>query len=458
MLAQELPLECDTPNRVTGDVKLVRFSSQESGWAVLVVATADGSKHTVVGTGHGIRAGEHVACEGEWAKHPKFGRQFKATSILHSPPCGSTALESFLASGAVEGIGAAYAKRLVETFGEYLPSMLDSGSRDLESVPGIGPRRRERITDSWRQQSETRDVMMFLRSHGIGPARASQIHARYGKNAAAMITVNPYRLSTEFHGIGFKLADAAALSFGISLDDPKRIFAGVTETLSSQRLCGDCTVPEHKLLSRTAELLEINEDAVHTQLVVDIAEGRFAAERHGDDKLVFLPSLLAAERQVAERLIALSGETAPWPAFSIAEEMAAAETTLGITLSDSQRRAVTLAARSKVCVITGGPGSGKTTLTRVLVHMLANRVEDIVLCAPTGRAARRLSDATGREARTIHRLLKGGPGAWRFGHNEDVPLMLDALTVDEMSMVDVELTNALVNSPRPEGRGFSLPR
>lgn len=221
-----------SPITLHGVVDAIRFSSADSGWACLVVKDDAGVKHTVVGTGHGINPGESVACEGQWTRHTKFGHQFRADAIIPAPPDTSSALEKYLASGAVDGVGAHYAKRLVNAFGERLPNILEQDARQLEGISGIGPARRKRIAKSWRKQADVRDIMMFLQSHGLGPQRAAHIHRRYGKEAAALITANPYRLSEDFHGIGFKLADETALTFGIQADDPKRLYAGLRETVT----------------------------------------------------------------------------------------------------------------------------------------------------------------------------------------------------------------------------------
>ena len=429
-----------------GVVDAVRFSSAESGWACLVIEDDHGTKHTVVGTGHGINPGESVACEGQWTRHAKFGHQFKASAIVPAPPDNTSALEKYLASGAVAGIGEHYAKRLVSVFGERLPKILDHDARQLEGISGIGPERRKRIAESWRSQSEVRDIMMFLQSHGLGPQRAAQIHRRYGKNAAALITANPYRLAEDFHGIGFKLADDTALTFGLRKDDPKRLYAGLRETLNNHRLRGDCAAPEAMLIKRTARLLQLKPDPVIAQLRECLNDGRLQAEVINDEHLIYSPQLRQAEIEVAERLYQLSRGSLPWSSFNVEAEIHQVETRLGIRLSQSQRRAVVDLASHKVCVITGGPGSGKTTLTKVLLGILSARVDTIVLCAPTGRAARRLTEATGRDATTIHRLLKGAPGARRFAFNEESPLDVGTIKADEMSMVDIDLTNALLKA------------
>jgi exodeoxyribonuclease V alpha subunit len=431
---------------IQGVVDAVRFSSPESGWACLVVEDASGDKHTVVGTGHGINPGESVSCEGQWTKHAKFGAQFKARSIIPTPPDNTSALEKYLASGAVAGIGQHYAKRLVSVFGDRLPSILDKDARQLEGISGIGPERRKKIAASWQSQHEVRDIMMFLQSHGLGPQRAAQIHRRYGKKAAALITANPYRLSEDFHGIGFTLADETALSFGIGKTDPKRIYAGLREILNKHRLRGDCAAPESTLIKRTARLLSIKRDLVIGELRECLNAGRLRADVINDEHLIYTPQLRTAEIEVADRLYQLTRGRLPWPSFNVENEIHQIELSLGIRLSQSQRRAVVDLATHKVCVITGGPGSGKTTLTKVLIRILAKRVDSIVLCAPTGRAARRLTEATGRDATTIHRLLKGGPGARRFAYNEESPLDVGAVKADEMSMVDIDLTNALLKA------------
>ncbi|MGI9304635.1 MAG: helix-hairpin-helix domain-containing protein, partial [Gammaproteobacteria bacterium] len=369
---------------LTGTVDSVRFSSADTGWACLIVKDDTGELHTVVGTGHGINAGHHVRCEGEWNEHPKFGRQLKASAIIPNAPTTRGALEKYLASGAVEGIGKGYASKLVRIFGERLPKVLDKDPAQLECVNGIGPERRRKISQSWNKQKEIREIMMFLQEHGLGPQRAAQIHRRYGKQAAAIITGNPYRLTEDFHGIGFSIADTTALSFGIAKDDPKRLYAGLRQILTNRRLRGDCAVPETTLITQTAKLLKVTKEAVIAELRNTLDVGRLQGEPIHGEKLIFLPPLRQAEIEVANRLAILAKGRVPWAGFNVETEIHNVERRLGIRLSESQRRAVIDLVTHKVCVITGGPGSGKTTLTKVLLGLLGERVKSIVLCAPTG--------------------------------------------------------------------------
>jgi len=431
--------------RLSGIVHSVRFSSEQSGWTVLSVKDKDNQIHKVTGIGHGINTGQPVECEGIWETHPKFGRQFSASAIIASQPNSTEALAHYLSSGAIEGISKSSAERLIDAFGDNLPEILENEPERLEGVSGIGSARRKKIAASWAKQKDVRDIMIFLQSHGMGPQRAAHIQRRYGNKAAAIINDNPYRLAQDFKGIGFQLADATARSLDIAADDPKRIIAGLHHVLQTQSAWGNCAALESQLIRDSIKLLKLNGDMVSAGLEQAINSNQLQLDIIDDERLIYLPTLRDAEISVAEKLIRLANGKLPWKPFDIEKSLQSVEEKLGVELSKSQRLAAANMASHKVCVLTGGPGSGKTTLAKTVLALLAKHVEDIILCAPTGRAARRLSEATGRNATTIHRLLKGMPGMG-FTHDENNPIEAGLILCDEMSMVDIELTNALLKA------------
>ncbi len=430
---------------LSGTINSVGFSSEKTGWSCLFIKDSKNLTHKVVGIGHGIHPGQSVKCEGVWETHPKYGRQFTASAIIPAPPNSSEALARYLGSGAIDGINKSSADKLIDTFGDQLPYILENEPERLENVSGIGSVRRKKIAASWAKQKDVRDIMIFLQSHGLGPRRAAQIQRRYGNKAAAIIYDNPYRLAQDFRGIGFQLADATARSLGIEVDDPKRIIAGLHHVLQTQNAWGNCASHEAQLIKDAVNLLRLKPDLVETGLQQALQSKQLQLDTINQKKLIYLPALRDAETEVAEKLVRLANGKLPWKPFDIERSLQKVEEKLGVELSTSQRRAALDMATHKVCVLTGGPGSGKTTLAKTVLALLSKHVGDIILCAPTGRAARRLSEATGRNATTIHRLLKGSPGMG-FTHDETNPLEAGLVKCDEMSMVDIELANALLKS------------
>lgn len=430
---------------VRGTIERVRFSSASGGWSVLEVRTVEPALVIVVGHAPHAAARDRVRCEGEWITHPQFGKQFRATRILAAPPATCDAMEKYLASGAVEGVGAGYAKKLVSTFGTALPQVIEQNPVYLESVPGIGPERRRQIERSWRAGDASRDIQLFLHECGVGPARAREIQRRYKHESINVLRQNPYRLVRDISGIGFQTADEIAQRLGIEHEDPKRLAAGLRESLQQDLQQGHTAVEEKAIVERTVQLLGVDQTAVVQALNASTANNTLVREpQRSGQVLIFTPRMHKAESEVATHIHRLRKGALPWGSLSIADAIAAAERATGIRLSASQYTAVDTGLRNKFTIVTGGPGTGKTTITRVLLAALAGRVSAVELCAPLGRVAARLTDLTGRPAKTIHRLLMGGPGTREFVRNAAHPLDAQLLLVDEMSLVDVELMRALL--------------
>lgn len=435
---------------LAGQVERVTFHSEESGFAVLRVRVRGRREAvTVVGHAAAIAAGEELRASGSWVSDPKHGPQFKAETLTTVAPTSPEGIERFLASGLVRGVGAHFARRLVEAFGTRVFDVIETAPERLRDVAGIGPLRAERIVASWAEQKGVREIMVFLHAHGVGTSRAVRIYRTYGADAIAVVRDDPYRLARDVRGIGFVTADALARRLGVPEDAMVRVRAGVSHVLAEALDEGHCGLPRETLVPRTAELLARPGEQVVEALALELADGRLVADDPGGVPCVFLPALHAAERVLAARIAALASGEPPWGRRDAVEAVPWVEARTGITLSPSQRAAVGAFLRSKLLVLTGGPGVGKTTLVDALLRLVFAESLRIALCAPTGRAARRLAESTRMEAKTIHRLLEVDPSTGRFRRGRDNPLEADLVVVDEVSMVDVLLARALLEAMPP---------
>lgn len=444
--------ETDRPERelLAGQVERVTFHSEESGFAVLRVRVRGRREPvTVVGHAAAISPGEELRASGSWTNDPKHGAQFKAETVTTVAPTSPEGIERFLASGLVRGVGPHFARKLVEAFGTAVFEVIETGPERLREVPGVGPLRAERIVASWAEQKGVREIMVFLHSHGVGTSRAVRIFRTYGADAIAVVSEDPYRLARDVRGIGFVTADALARRLGIPEDAMIRVRAGVSHVLAEALDEGHCGLPRETLVPRAAELLARPEEQVTEALELELADRRLVPDEAGGKACVFLPALHAAERAVAARIAALAAGAPPWRRSDPVAAIPWVEERTGITLSPSQRDAVGAFLRSKVLVLTGGPGVGKTTLVDALLRIVFAESLRIVLAAPTGRAAKRLAESTRTEAKTIHRLLEIDPSTGRFRRDRDNPLEADLVVVDEVSMVDVLLARALLEAIPP---------
>ena len=432
---------------LAGAVERVTFHSGESGFCVLrVKARGHRELVTVVGHAAAVSAGEWVTASGEWVNDRTYGPQFRSRFLRASAPTSAEGIEKYLGSGMIRGIGPVYAKKLVRAFGGKVFDVIEDAPDRLREVEGIGPVRAGRITGAWAEQKVVREIMVFLHSHGVGTARAVRIFRTYGADAVQVMSENPYRLARDIRGIGFRTADAIAMRLGIEKTATVRVRAGVGHALTEAMDDGHCGLPTGKLLPLAASLLEAPEDLVHSAVEQELAEGNVVADRVGDTPCIFLAGLFGAERGIAGRLDRIAAGPLPWPRIDPERALPWIERRIGLTLAPSQSAAVRLALASKVLVITGGPGVGKTTIVNAILRILAARGANLVLCAPTGRAARRMTEASGFEARTIHRLLEVDPASGGFRRDADRPIDCDLLVVDEASMVDVALMHALLKA------------
>ena len=432
---------------LAGLVERVTYQSAENGFCVVRVKVR-GHRELVTLVGHAatISAGEWITATGSWVNDRTHGQQFKARFLKTSMPTSVDGIEKYLASGMIRGIGPVYAKKLLNAFSDKVFDIIEAEPDRLREVDGIGPKRAGRIVAAWAEQKVVREIMVFLHSHDVGTARAVRIYKTYGADAVQVMSENPYRLARDIRGIGFKTADAIAMKLGVDKTALVRVRAGISYALTEAMDEGHCGLPSDELMPLAAQLLEVPQDLIRTALDLELADGTVTASRVGDKPCVFLAGLYRAERNIADRLLQLRNGKLPWPWIDPDKAIPWIEQRSGLVLAESQRSAVALALTSKVLVITGGPGVGKTTLVNAILRILSAKGAKLLLCAPTGRAAKRMTEATGFEAKTIHRLLEVDPKTGGFRRGDDNPLDCDFLVLDEASMVDVMLMHALMKA------------
>lgn len=395
--------------------------------------------------------GEQISLTGEWVDHPTFGRQVRVESYRSVAPQTVQGIARYLGSGAFPGVGPALAQRLVARFGRDTLEVIARTPEKLAEVEGIGEKKARRIVAAYADQEQMREVMVFLQTYGVTPAYAARIYRQYGQEAIALVRDDPYRLARDVPGIGFRIADHIAMQLGLARDDPARIAAAVEFVLLTVGQAGHCCVPDDILRRETAKLLDV--DAVKVAAVLErlLRDASLCTEDEHGLTLVYPRYLYYAERETAERLLALRDAARSLGGTDPAAAVDAWQSEGGFALAPAQRDAVIASLRHGVVVVTGGPGTGKTTTIKGILDILARRVQKVVLGAPTGRAAKRLSEATGREASTVHRLLEatGGEGRPFFQRDEDHPLDADVVIIDEVSMMDICLTQALLAAVPP---------
>lgn len=402
---------------------------------------------TIVGNLPSLTPGETLRLHGSWTHHKKYGDQFLVERYETVAPATLTGIQRYLGSGLIKGIGPVFAKRLVDAFGLDTLRVIEEEPERLRTVQGIGPLRLRRITDAWAEQKEIQEVMLFLQGHGVSSAYAVKIFKAYGQAAIATVRANPYRLARDIYGIGFKTADRIAQNLGVPKDSPLRAQAGVIHVLNTLADEGHVFAPEEDLLRQAETTLEIPRALLPGAIADLVREDQVAVEElPGGSRGIYLKALHVAEEQVARRLTDLL--RAPRVPVTLDTEKALAwvEGVTGLDLAPQQREAIRMALCQKALVITGGPGTGKTTILRCIIRILETKGLRIHLASPTGRAAKRMAETAGREAATIHRLLEWSPASAAFQRNAKRPLETDLVIVDEASMIDIVLMNSLLRA------------
>lgn len=435
------------PETLSGFIERVTFHNPENGFCVLRVNLRGRlGLVTVVGALASVTAGEFIDAEGDWVQDREHGPQFKASQLKCSPPHTLAGIEKYLGSGLIKGIGPQYAKKIVEVFGANTLKVIDETPSFLREVKGIGAKRIERIRESWKDQKSIRDIMVFLQSHGMGPARAVRIYKTYGNEAVALIRENPYRLAKDIRGIGFQTADELAGRMGIDRNSPFRARAAISYALDTLASNGHVGVPENELVEQAINLTDIPQPIIQEALKVELDNGVVVRDEVRGGQWIFLKALFLAEKHLAARMRRLAQGLHPLEGKILDETIRKMMLKSGLELDEQQTKAVQMAATKKILILTGGPGVGKTTIIRLILDLFASFGKTPILCAPTGRASRRLSDSTGREAKTIHRTLEYDPVSGGFRHDSLHTLECDLVVVDEVSMVDTSLMSNLVRA------------
>lgn len=443
---------------IRAQIVTLTYADPESGFTVAqAVLDARDETVTVVGTLQAPNPGEFLEMEGEWVRHPRFGRQFQVAAYRYRVPVTRNGIERYLGSGLIKGIGPEMARRIVDRFGEDTLEVIDRDVGRLSEVSGIGEKRVAMIASAWRAHVHLRDAMLFFQEHGIQTGQVLRIFKRYGDQSVAAVKANPYRLADEVRGIGFLTADRIAEKMGVPNTSSLRIASGVLHALDRWAEEGHVFCPHRKLVANAAALLEVSEALVQEALVSLSERGRIVQEPHpaaenGDDKgsRIYPGGLHRSETGIAGSLLRLLGEPSSLPRIDPEKALGWVQDRLGLTLAPRQQAAVCTALKSKVMVVTGGPGTGKTTIINALLHIVRAKKVRFRLAAPTGRAAKRMAEATGHSAATLHRLLEFNPRTGQFQRNAALPLDGGLLIVDEASMMDTILAGHLFGALPPE--------
>ncbi len=442
-------------SKFEGTVEDIVFRNDQNGWTVASVKL-DGDKKRIsaVGVMPFLSTGEHAIFDGELVDHRDYGKQIKVSSYESTRPETKSGVERFLASGLIKGVGPATAKLIVDYFGKRALDVLESEPERLTEVDGIGPRRAAMIAESFAEQNGMRNTLIFLQGYGLTPNLSMKIYRAFGDTTESVLRSNPYRLVDEIEGVGFQTADRIAMSLGFGEASEFRLRSGVKYVLSeAANGAGHVYLPRETLVEQAARVLNADGELVDGVMRALVLQGELVAEAIGDTTAVYLPRMHRAETETARLMTRLRRSVRPLKlkdgeALRLIEEQ---EAELGVSLCDEQRQAALAAMTEGVCVITGGPGTGKTTSINVIIRLL-RRAGKVELCAPTGRAAKRMSEATGCSARTIHRLLEYSGEQQGFARDADNPLDTDVVIVDEMSMVDIFLMRSLLCALRPGTR------
>ncbi|MBC7363994.1 MAG: ATP-dependent RecD-like DNA helicase [Candidatus Aminicenantes bacterium] len=434
-----------------GTIEQIIFYNPENGYSVFKIRTETGTA-TVVGNFPPLSPGECLKITGHWENNLKFGQQFKMESFSLSLPDSIRGLEKFLASGLIKGIGPVLARRIVNKFGRQTADILNNSPEKLKEVEGIGEKKLAEILKSWEEHRDIRDLIIFLQQHNISTTLAYKIYRTYGQASFEILRRQPYQLCLDIWGIGFKTADQIALKLGLPPDSIERVKAFVLYLLEKDTEEGHVFSDENEVIKRCREEIQVEAEKVKEAIRILTGDGQLIKEEDDGGSFLYLPFLYRVQEDVARMIISLSRGTCPIPDFDLREKIAEVEKELRLNFSEQQRKAIETCFQKKILIITGGPGTGKTTIVRAIVEIFEKWQKRILLAAPTGRAAKRLSETTGREAKTIHRLLEYQPQKNYFKRGPRYPLRVQALVVDEFSMVDLPLMYHLLRALTPETR------
>jgi exodeoxyribonuclease V alpha subunit len=439
-----------------GVIERLTFHSEETGYTVArVKAPRTSELITIVGNFANIQAGQTLQLEGIWRDHPKYGQQFQVTQYRETKPATLTGLEKYLGSGLIKGVGNVTAKRIVAHFGLETLDIIENQIERLSEVPGIAQKRVKMIQEAWAAQKAIKEVMLFLQGHGVSTTYAVKIYKQYGDESIAIVTKNPYQLATDIYGIGFVIADAIARKVGIHPGSEFRYRCGILHVLSEAAEEGHCFLPQAELSDRTVKRLTLEDHQPNLEeisaLVLTMAKDGELVVQMGvgdleEQVICYSPPFYGAEFKLAERLLYLLSEPITVDLERVQRWIDRFVEKTGLQLSSQQRQAVEMAAQQRVMVLTGGPGTGKTFCTRTIVALWKAMGKAIALASPTGRAAQRLSEMTGQEAKTIHRLLEFDPSNFKFKRDVENVLPIEAIVVDEASMLDLFLANSLIKA------------
>ncbi|HOJ43081.1 MAG TPA: ATP-dependent RecD-like DNA helicase, partial [Syntrophorhabdaceae bacterium] len=444
---------------IQGQIERITFTNEENGYTIAKIRIK-GKKDliTIVGTMFSVSPGEILRIKGFWDNHPKYGEQLKVTNYETLLPATSKGIERYLGSGMIKGIGPVMAKRLVTRFKEDTLNIIEDDIERLKEVDGIGEKRIEMIKKAWEEQKEIRYVMIFLQGHGISPTYAAKIYRQYGKDSVRIVKENPYRLAFDIFGIGFKTADKIAEKLGISKDSQIRTEAGIMHVLHELSEEGHVYYPYELLIKKCSEILEVDESIIPYALDAVKKEGSIVIDNKffengqgdsGNKKIIYLTKFHVSETGIANKLKRLTSIPKQLKLINLDEAINWVEKSLKIEFSEKQKEAIKEAINSKVMIITGGPGTGKTTIIKAIIEIYRTMNQRILLAAPTGRAAKRMTNATGYEAKTIHRLLEYSPTNGSFKRNEKNPLDADIVIIDETSMIDTILMYHFLKAIKP---------
>ena len=442
-----------THQSITGTLERIIFSNEENAYCVAEISLPNEARPvTILGTLPGVQCGETLKLNGQWTRHPSHGDQFKVGSFESQLPASVHGIRKYLGSGLIQGIGKSYAQKIVDHFGADTLKVISEESGRLHEIPGIGKTRARSIKAAWDEQSAVRDVMMFLQTYGITPSQCVRLVKKYGSGAKRILQDQPYRLAEDIERIGFKTADKIALNLGFSTNSNERIDAGILHVMSLLEAEGHTLGTEQMILEHATQLLAVEPVDIQRRLSALGDAKRLLFTKAYDEKGAYLgpacqlPSTANAEQRIAEAIIRIHQSASTLPAIKVEAAIEWAQKKAGFEFARQQIEALRAALTTKVSVITGGPGTGKTTILRAVVDILKAKKTRILLASPTGRAAQRLREASGAHASTIHRLLKYDPAKHTFIYNENNPLPCDLLILDETSMLDTRLASNLLQA------------